>query len=140
MRWRSCITHWGLNDLAPCVVPAYDLLWAAVSACQACAIDWPTTASQGQMGSQGKDLRQAKAAQEHPTALPAMGFGMKEQITHQLQALEQQMAAVHQRLAQISDVRNDAIEEVAIAIEQLKAFGPDTVSSLAIYIRELKDD
>ena len=69
-----------------------------------------------------------------------MGFGMRDQITHQLQALEQQMAAVHQRLAEINSVRNDAIEEVAVAIEQMKAFGQDTVSSLAIYIRELKDD
>jgi len=64
----------------------------------------------------------------------------KELLIAQVQALEQQMAAVHQRLADISNVRNDAIEEVAVAIEQMKAFGPDTVSSLAIYIRELKDD
>jgi prefoldin subunit 5 len=64
----------------------------------------------------------------------------KELLIAQVQALEQQMAAVHQRLADISNVRNDAIEEVAVAIEQMKAFGQDTVSSLAIYIRELKDD
>jgi hypothetical protein len=69
-----------------------------------------------------------------------MGIDMRDQITNQLQALEQQMAAVYQRLADISNVRNDAIEEVAVAIEQMKAFGQDTVSSLAIYIRELKDD
>ena len=64
----------------------------------------------------------------------------KELLIAQVQALEQQMVAVHQRLADISNVRNDAIEEVAVAIEQMKAFGQDTVSSLAIYIRELKDD
>jgi prefoldin subunit 5 len=62
----------------------------------------------------------------------------KELLIAQVQALEQQMAAVHQRLADISNVRNDAIEEVAVAIEQMKAFGQDTVSSLAIYIREMK--
>ena len=64
----------------------------------------------------------------------------KELLIAQVQALEQQMIDVQQRLADISNVRNDAIEEVAVAIEQMKAFGQDTVSSLAIYIRELKDD
>jgi hypothetical protein len=36
------------------------------------------------------------------------------------------------------DGRNDTIEEVAQHIEKLKGFGQDTVSSLAIYIREIK--
>jgi len=35
-------------------------------------------------------------------------------------------------------IRNDTIEEVAQHIEKLKGFGQDTVSSLAIYIREMK--
>jgi hypothetical protein len=34
--------------------------------------------------------------------------------------------------------RNNIIEEVALHIEKLKGFGQDTVSSLAIYIREMK--
>ena len=34
--------------------------------------------------------------------------------------------------------RNDTIEEVAQHIEKLTSFGQDTVSSLAIYIREMK--
>jgi hypothetical protein len=34
--------------------------------------------------------------------------------------------------------RNATIEEVAEHIEKLKGFGADTVSGLAIYIRELK--
>ena len=34
--------------------------------------------------------------------------------------------------------RNDTIEEVAQHIEKLTGFGQDTVSSLAIYIREMK--
>jgi hypothetical protein len=34
--------------------------------------------------------------------------------------------------------RNNTIEEVALHIEKLKGFGQDTVSSLAIYIREMK--
>jgi hypothetical protein len=35
-------------------------------------------------------------------------------------------------------MRNKTIEEVAQHIEKLKGFGQDTVSSLAIYIREMK--
>ena len=35
--------------------------------------------------------------------------------------------------------RNQVIEEVAQHIEKLKGFGQDTVSSFAIYIREMKD-
>ena len=35
-------------------------------------------------------------------------------------------------------VRNSTIEEVAQHIEKLKGFGADTVSGLAIYIREMK--
>ena len=36
--------------------------------------------------------------------------------------------------------RAQVIEEVAQHIEKLKGFGQDTVSSLAIYIREMKND
>ena len=35
-------------------------------------------------------------------------------------------------------IRNDAIEEVAQHIEKLQGFGKDTISSFAIYIREMK--
>jgi hypothetical protein len=34
--------------------------------------------------------------------------------------------------------RNDVIEEVAKEIEKLKAFGPDTISSFAIHVRNMK--
>lgn len=38
-----------------------------------------------------------------------------------------------------SKVRNDAIEEVARAVEKFRSsFGPDTISSFAIYIRGMK--
>ena len=35
--------------------------------------------------------------------------------------------------------RNIVIEEVAQHVEKLKGFGADTVSGLAIYIREMKE-
>jgi hypothetical protein len=35
-------------------------------------------------------------------------------------------------------IRNDTIEEVARHIEKLTGFGQDTISSFAIYIREMK--
>jgi len=35
-------------------------------------------------------------------------------------------------------IRNDAIEEVAQAIEKMTGFGQDTINSFAIYIRGMK--
>lgn len=37
-----------------------------------------------------------------------------------------------------AELRNAAIEEVAVAIERMESFGKDTISSFAIYIRSLK--
>ena len=34
--------------------------------------------------------------------------------------------------------RNDVLEEVAKEIEKMTAFGPDTISSFAVYIRGMK--
>ena len=36
------------------------------------------------------------------------------------------------------ELRNNVIEEVALHVQNLKSFGNDTTSSLAIYIREMK--
>jgi len=63
---------------------------------------------------------------------------MRDQIMAQVQALEQQMADVQQRLAEINGCRNDTLEEVAQAIERMHCFGQDTIASFAIYIREMK--
>ena len=35
-------------------------------------------------------------------------------------------------------IRNDTLEEVAKEIEQMKAFGNDTIGSFAVYIRSMK--
>ena len=35
-------------------------------------------------------------------------------------------------------IRNDTLEEVAKEIEKMKAFGPDTTGSFAVYIRSMK--
>ena len=36
------------------------------------------------------------------------------------------------------DMRNRTLEEVAKEIEKMKAFGQDTISSFAVYIRSMK--
>ena len=41
-------------------------------------------------------------------------------------------------LQQLDDKRNDTIEEVAVEIEKMKAFGPDTLGSFAVVIRGMK--
>jgi hypothetical protein len=38
----------------------------------------------------------------------------------------------------IEKIRNDTLEEVAKEIERMKAFGPDTTGSFAVYIRNMK--
>ena len=35
-------------------------------------------------------------------------------------------------------IRNAVLEEVAKEIEKMKAFGPDTIGSFAVYIRNMK--
>lgn len=37
-----------------------------------------------------------------------------------------------------TDVRNQTLEEVAKEIEKMTAFGPDTIASFAIHIRNMK--
>jgi hypothetical protein len=36
------------------------------------------------------------------------------------------------------ELRNDILEQVAVEIEKMQGFGNDTLSSFAIYIREMK--
>ena len=39
----------------------------------------------------------------------------------------------------INPYRNQVIEEVALEVEKLTGFGKDTIDSLTIYIREMKN-
>ena len=57
-----------------------------------------------------------------------------EEARQQIQAMTQDRAT----LLSINPYRDHVIEEVARHIEKLTGFGQDTVSSLAIYIREMK--
>ena len=54
----------------------------------------------------------------------------QENVKAQMQAKTQQEF--------YDELRNGVIEEVAQHIEKLTGFGQDTVSSLAIYVREMK--
>ena len=57
-----------------------------------------------------------------------------EEARQQIQAMTQDRAT----LLSINPYRDHVIEEVARHVEKLKGFGQDTVSGLAIYIREMK--
>jgi hypothetical protein len=39
-----------------------------------------------------------------------------------------------------TELRNGVIEEVAVAVEKMKGFGTDTIDSLAVYIRGMKNE
>lgn len=54
----------------------------------------------------------------------------QENVKAQMQAKTQQEF--------YDELRNGVIEEVAQHIEKMKVFGNDTISSFAIYIREMK--
>ena len=54
----------------------------------------------------------------------------QENVKAQMQAKTQQEF--------YDELRNGVIEEVAMAIERMCGFGQDTISSFAIYIREMK--
>lgn len=71
----------------------------------------------------------------------------KHQIENQMRDLTEEMAKIRVRLGDLevktseefyNELRNSVIEEVAQHVEKLKGFGHDTMSSFAIYIRDLK--
>jgi DNA-directed RNA polymerase subunit F len=71
----------------------------------------------------------------------------KRQIENQMRELTEEMTKIRVRLGDLeaktpeefyNELRNGVIEEVAQHVEKLKGFGHDTMSSFAIYIRDLK--
>jgi chorismate mutase len=64
----------------------------------------------------------------------------QELVKQQLDRLEADVAQLKAKTQQefYDELRNGVIEEVAVAIERMRGFGQDTISSFAIYIREMK--
>jgi hypothetical protein len=64
----------------------------------------------------------------------------QELVKQQLDRLEAEVAQLKVKTQQefYDELRNGVIEEVAVAIERMKGFGQDTISSFAIYIRGMK--
>ena len=64
----------------------------------------------------------------------------QELVKQQLDRLEAEVAQLKAKTQQefYDELRNGIIEEVAVAIERMRGFGQDTISSFAIYIREMK--
>ena len=49
------------------------------------------------------------------------------------------MKRVNEKILEVNNLnRNDVLEEVALEIEKMKAFGNDTIGSFATYIRGMK--
>lgn len=61
-------------------------------------------------------------------------------IKHQLDRLEIDVAHLKAKTQQefYDELRNSVIEEVAQHVKKMKDFGNDTISSFAIYIRDMK--
>ena len=57
-------------------------------------------------------------------------------LDHEVRQLKARLERIE---AELSQARNNTIEEVAVAIEQFRVpFGHDTVDSFAVYVRGLK--
>jgi len=62
----------------------------------------------------------------------------KRQIEQRVETAEQAVQDLRERVESFNPYRNQVIEEIAQHIEKMHVFGKDTISSFAIYIRELK--
>ena len=62
----------------------------------------------------------------------------RDAVTAALENAEIRVTELKKRFDALSASRNETIEEVAVAIERMKGFGQDTISSFAIYIRGMK--
>ena len=62
----------------------------------------------------------------------------RDAVTAALENAEIRVTELKKRFDALSASRNETIEEVAQHIERLTGFGQDTISSFAIYIREMK--
>ena len=64
----------------------------------------------------------------------------QELVKQQLDRLEAEVAQLKVKTQQefYDELRNGIIEEVAVAIERMRGFGQDTISSFAVFIRSMK--
>ena len=64
----------------------------------------------------------------------------QEAVKQQLDRLEADVAQLKAKTQQqvYDELRNGVIEEVAMAIERMRGFGSDTISSFATYVRWMK--
>ena len=64
----------------------------------------------------------------------------QELVKQQLDRLENDVAQLKAKTQQefYDELRNSVLEEAAQAIEKMRGFGGDTISSFAIFIREMK--
>ena len=87
---------------------------------------------------QRKEAVRAALKSQKPVAWGVFEGNLHDMFFTQEEAQEMaNLKGTHAEVRPLS-VRNDIIEEVAQHIEKLTGFGQDTVSSLAIYIREMK--
>ena len=72
-----------------------------------------------------EDVKKIEARYDLNIWEKALGWRKRQMILKQLDPVS-------------NKIRNDAIEEVAKEVEKMTAFGNDTISSFAVYIRGMK--
>jgi hypothetical protein len=73
-----------------------------------------------------------------PTPEDEVFYDIARMMINTKQEIEKRQLKVKTEQQFYDELRNNVIEEVALHVEKLKGFGQDTISSLAIYIREMK--
>jgi len=68
----------------------------------------------------------------------AKSLWRKQQIESRVEAAEQEVGQLKNRVESLNPYRDTVIDEVADAILKMECFGKDTLHSFAIYIRGLK--
>lgn len=68
-----------------------------------------------------------------------MGVGMEDELNKSIDRLETIFSRFNQPTnASLNPYRAMVLEEVAREIEKMKGFGQDTISSFAIFVRNMK--
>ena len=62
----------------------------------------------------------------------------EDEAFNELERISKVRQEIIRRQMEPPQARNDVIEEIAQHIEKMTGFGQDTISSFAIYIREMK--
>lgn len=95
-----------------------------------------------------KDIEHSFSQDKMHILMPNTQQMMRDKLADSLKEFHQWSDLIRKGEAEVTSMsikrkhtgvdRNEVLEEVAKEIEKMKAFGPDTIGSFAVYIRNMK--